>query len=121
MEAAPNVVGAVLPPQRQGHIEQPVLERRRLVPEIAHISDLVRFGEALSTGRHATIIAAGFFRDQMPVVQESFCTKILAFVIDPVSRDSALCNLRRGDRQAIWGTVCTITDCIARSGGGIPL
>jgi hypothetical protein len=42
MEAAPNVVGAVLPPQRQGHIEQPVLERRGLVPEVDHIVDPVR-------------------------------------------------------------------------------
>ena len=42
VEAAPNVVGAVLPPQRQGHIEQPVLERRGLVPEVVHIVDPVR-------------------------------------------------------------------------------
>ena len=43
VEAAPTVVGAVLPPQRQGHIEQPVLERRRLAPEVVHIADPVRF------------------------------------------------------------------------------
>lgn len=30
--------------------------------------------------------------------------KILAFVIDPVSRDSSLCNLKKGDRRTIWGT-----------------
>jgi hypothetical protein len=61
VEATARAVGAVLPPAWQGQIEQPVFERGRFASEIAHISDLVRFGEALSTGRHATIIAAGFF------------------------------------------------------------
>ena len=61
VKATARAVGAVLPPAWQGHIEQPVFERGRFAAEIAHISDLVRFGEALSTGRHATIIAAGFF------------------------------------------------------------
>ena len=42
VEAAPTVVGAVFPPQRQGHIEQPVFERRGLVPEVDHIVDPVR-------------------------------------------------------------------------------
>ena len=102
VDATAPAVGAVLPPAWQGHIEQPVFQRGRFASEIGHISDLVRFGEALSTGRHATIIALDSFRDQMSVVQESFCTKILAFVMDPASQNSSLCNLKRGDRQAIW-------------------
>src|SRR5215471_20310648 len=66
MEAAPNTIRTVPPPERQCYVEQPALERGHLARDIAHVGGLAWGGSrAIDVGGRTIIArkrALGIFR-----------------------------------------------------------